>query len=318
VFEAAGGYAVSTKTSATCTNGSTKRELRLESAQESHGNRGFRANRSGKKPDFHPAGDFYSNLCRKKPFFDLAKENLAYYDHLLDVNRERYKAGAIAQVDLDRLELQRVTYESDLQTAEVNLRTAKIQLLMLLDDRTPWSNSTSPGRSIFLRKLFRWTRFARARWDNRPDLKAALQAVDKARTDHQLAVANGSTDPTFGAWYTYNPSFNNPFDHQTVGASVSIPLRIFDRNQGEKKRTELDIGRNERLTEATRAQVFGDVDSAYATVSSTADAAAAVQKIAICNKPRGYGRTIAFFLTARRRVPARFSECAGRYTAASR
>jgi len=42
-----------------------------------------------------------------------------------------------AQVDLDRLELQRVQYESDLQTAEVNLRTAKIQLLMLLNDRTP-------------------------------------------------------------------------------------------------------------------------------------------------------------------------------------
>jgi len=85
----------------------------------------------------------------------------------------------------------------------------------------------------------------------------------------RLAVANGSTDPTFSAWYTYNPSFNNPFDHQTLGASVSIPLRIFDRNQGEKLRTQLDIDRNEKLMEATRAQVFADVDSAYATVDST-------------------------------------------------
>ena len=105
--------------------------------------------------------------------------------------------------------------------------------------------------------------------DTRPDLKAAVEAIDKAQTDHKLAVANGSTDPTFSAWYTYNPSFNNPFAHQTVGANVSIPLRIFDRNQGEKKRTELDIDRNEKLMEATRAQVFSDVDSAYATVNST-------------------------------------------------
>ena len=52
---------------------------------------------------------------------------------MLDVNRDRYKAGAIAQVDLKRLELQRVQYLSDLQTAEVNLRIAKIQLLMLLE-----------------------------------------------------------------------------------------------------------------------------------------------------------------------------------------
>jgi cobalt-zinc-cadmium efflux system outer membrane protein len=71
-----------------------------------------------------------------------------------------------------------------------------------------------------------------------------------------------------GAWYTYNPSFNNPNAHQTLGLSVSIPLRIFDRNQGEKQRTQLDIGRNQQLTDATRAQIFSDVDSAYTLVNS--------------------------------------------------
>jgi cobalt-zinc-cadmium efflux system outer membrane protein len=50
---------------------------------------------------------------------------------------------------------------------------------------------------------------------------------------------------------------------------VGIPLRIFDRNQGEKLRTRLDVGRNERLRAATEAQVFSDVDSAYATLNST-------------------------------------------------
>jgi cobalt-zinc-cadmium efflux system outer membrane protein len=100
-------------------------------------------------------------------------------------------------------------------------------------------------------------------------LKAALQSIEKAKTDHRLAIANGSTDPTLSAWWTYNPSFNNPFAHQTLGASVSIPLRIFDRNQGEKLRTQLEIDRDEKLMEATRAQVFSDVDSAYATVTSS-------------------------------------------------
>src|SRR5262249_30436227 len=52
------------------------------------------------------------------------------------------------------------------------------------------------------------------------------------------------------------------------GVSVTIPLRIFDRNQGEKARTKLDIKRNEQLVEATRAKVFSDVDSAYATLQS--------------------------------------------------
>ena len=52
------------------------------------------------------------------------------------------------------------------------------------------------------------------------------------------------------------------------GISVSIPLRIFDRNQGEKARTQIDIGRNERVRDSTEAQVFSDVDSAYVTLVS--------------------------------------------------
>src|SRR5258708_864383 len=211
----------------------------------------------------------FIQTLQENAVLNLAKENLAYYDHLLGVNRERYKAGAIAQVDLDRLELQRVTYESDLQTAEVNLRTAKIQLLTLLNDRTPLEQFSIAGPFDFSTQIAPLDEVRQAALDTRPDLQAALQSIEKARTDHKLAVANGSTDPTFGAWYTYNPSFNNPFAHQTVGASVSVPLRIFDRNQGEKKRTELDINRSERLTEAARAQVFSDVDSAHATVQST-------------------------------------------------
>ena len=185
------------------------------------------------------------------------------------MNRERYKAGAIAQVDLDRLELQRVQYESDLQTADVNLRTAKIQLLALLNDRTPVEQFDVTGPYDFSTQIASLDEVRQMALRARPDLRAAVQAIDKAQTDHKLAVANGSTDPNLSAWYTYNPSFNNPFDHQTVGVGVSIPLRIFDRNQGEKKRTELDIDRNEKLMEATRTQVFSDVDSAYATVTST-------------------------------------------------
>ena len=99
----------------------------------------------------------------------------------------------------------------------------------------------------------------------RPDLKAAAETVDQARTNYRLAVANGSTDPTFGFDIGRNP----PSLTQYIGFSVSIPLRIFDKNQGEKARTAVDIRRNQRLLEANQAQVFSDVDSAYATVNNT-------------------------------------------------
>jgi len=240
-----------------------KRELRLESAQKATGIAVSGQADLERTLIFDLRMAFIQTL-QEKAVLVLAKENLTYYDHVLDVNRDRYKAGAIAQVDLDRLELQRVQYESDLQTAEVNLRTAKIQLLALLNDRTPVEQFDVTGPFDFSHQITPLDDVRQRALDTRPDLRAALESLDKAKTDHRLAVANGSTDPTFG----FDVGRNPPID-QYIGFSVSIPLRIFDRNQGEKLRTQLDIDRSEKLMEAARAQVFSDVDSAYATVTST-------------------------------------------------
>jgi cobalt-zinc-cadmium efflux system outer membrane protein len=245
-----------------------KRELRLESAKQGTGIAVSGQADLERTLVFTLRMAFVQTL-QEKAIYDLAKENLVYYDHVLEVNRERYKAGGIAQVDLDRLELQRVQYESDLQIAEESLETAKIELLMLLNDRTPVDQFDVTGPFDFSRQIAPLEEVRHEALDNRPDLRAAMQSIDKARTDHKLAVANGSTDPTLSAWYTHNSSNNNPFGINTIGASVTIPLRIFDRNQGEKLRTQLDIDRSAKLADAAKAQVFSDVDSAYATVTST-------------------------------------------------
>jgi cobalt-zinc-cadmium efflux system outer membrane protein len=239
-----------------------KRELRLASAKEAteiaESNQAdlVRTLRSTLRSAF-------VQTLQAKAVLRLARENLAYWDKLLGVSRDRYKAGDIAQIDLDRLELQRVQFESDVLTAEVNVRTAKIQLLMLLNDRTPIDQFDTTGPYDFTDNILPLDEFRRMALETRPDLKAAVQSVEKAKTDHTLAVANGSTDPTFGTDFAHNPPIQ-----VYVGFSVTIPLRIFDRNQGEKLRTQLDIAHNEKLRDATRAQVFSDVDSAYATLNS--------------------------------------------------
>ena len=245
-----------------------KRELRLESQKKATTIAVSAHDDLERTLLFGLRGAFVSTLQAKK-VLQLAKDDLAYWDHVLDISRTRFKAGDIAQIDLDRLELQRVTFESEVETADVNLRTAKIALLTLLDDRTPIEKYDVSGTYDFAELPMSQEEFRKIAMENRPDLRAALEAVDKAQTDHRLAVANGSTDPTFGVWVTpYNGSFNNPNARTTLGASVSIPLRIFDKNQGEKLRTKIDIKRDERLHEAAEAQVFSDVDSGYATVDS--------------------------------------------------
>ena len=249
-----------------------KRELRLESARKGTQIAVSTQDDLERTLLFAVRGAFVSTL-QAKAVLQVAKDNLAYYDHVLDISRQRFKVGDIAQIDLDRLELQRVQYESDYQTAEVNLRTSKIALLTLLNDRTPVEQFDVTGSFDFSEPPLTRDEVRKIALDARPDLRAAIQAVDKAQTDYKLAVANGSTDPTFSGWWTHNGSFNfSPgpvFGRHTLGASVSVPLRIFDRNQGEKLRTKLDITRNERLRDAAEALVFSDVDSGYATVDST-------------------------------------------------
>jgi len=244
-----------------------KRELRLESAQQ-----GTRITQSQhedlqRNMIFALRAAFVGTL-QAKYILDLAKADLEYYDKIIGISRAMFKAGAIGQIDLDRIELLRVQYESEIENATVNLRTAKIQLLQMLDDRTPVDQFDVTGPFDFSDALQPLNTYRDAALAARPDLHAALQTIQQSQTNHKLAVANGSTDPTYAGWFTNNSSTNNPNGPQTLGAGVSIPLRIFDRNQGEKKRTLIDIDRSRQASEATRAQVFSDVDTAYELVRS--------------------------------------------------
>ena len=239
-----------------------KRELRLESARKTTDIAASTYADQARTLLFNLRNAFVQVL-QAKAVQQNARENLTYWDKELDVNRRRLAAGDLAQVDLDRLELQRVQFESDLETALVNLRTAKIQVLALLNDRMPIDRFDLTGRYDFVDQMDPLEQFRNAASESRPDLKEAAQNVELAKANHQLAIANGSTDPTFSVDFGRNPPV--PF---YLGASVSIPLRIFDRNQGEKARTAVDIRRSEEARDATRAQVFADVDSAYYTVQS--------------------------------------------------
>ncbi len=212
----------------------------------------------------------FIQVLQQKAILALARDNLTYYDRVLDVSKERFRVGDIAKVELDRLQLQRVTYESDLQTAAVNLRTAKIQLLMLMNDRTPVDQFDVTGPFDFSEAFAPLTDLRQTALETRPDLKAAAQSIEQARSAHQLAKANASTDPTVSLDGGRLPQTSGgAYGYGYVGFSVSIPLRIFDRNQGEILRTNLDITRNERLLAATEAQLYSDVDSAYAVITST-------------------------------------------------
>ena len=244
-----------------------KRELRTEAAKDTTLVTADNHEDLKRNLEFNLRSSFIQTL-QAKATLTLAKADLEYYDKIIEISRVRFKDGDIAQIDLDRVELQRVQYESELQTAMVNMRTAKIQLLMMLNDRTPVEQFDVDGTFDFSPDLSDVEKFRQEALDARPDLKAAVDQIEQSRASHKLAVANGSTDPTFAAFYTYDGSYNNPDAVNALGLSVTVPLRIFDRNQGEKKRTLIDVDKSQQLTEQRRAQVYSDVDSAHAQLAN--------------------------------------------------
>ena len=206
--------------------------------------------------------DTYIRVLQNKAILELALENVAAYDKVIEVNRERMRAGDIAKIDLTRVELGKVQFESDVTNAKVALRTAKIWMLSLLNEPIPVDQFDVNGLfadAVLIPSLDELRVKALA---SRPDLRSAANAIEKAKNDNKLAWANGSADPIVMGDYTrVGPS-------NTVGVGVSVPLRIFDKNQGEKERTKLEIERLEKLKRAIEVIATRDVDSAYTAVES--------------------------------------------------
>ncbi len=240
-----------------------KRDLRLEAAQKAT-KVAVSTHADLERTLLFTLRNAFVQALQAKAFFDIAKQNLDYWDKEIQINRDRFKAGDLAKVDLSRITLQRAQYQSDYVNAQVNLRTAKISLLMLMNDRTPVEKFDIAGSYDFQDQLMPLAEFRQIALDTRPDLKAAVETVDEAKTNSKLAIANGASDPTFGFDIGRNPPLPS-----YIGFSVSLPLRIFDKNQGEKLRTKLDIDRADKARIAAEAQVLSDVDSAHATVAST-------------------------------------------------
>lgn len=240
-----------------------KRELRLADAQAATAI-AVSTQADLERTMLYSLRDAFNRVLLAKAILQVADENLQYYDKEIEINRQRLNAGDMARVDFQRVELQRTQYESDLANAAVNLRTAKIDLLQYLHTPIPVDKLDLSGKFDYDELSASLPQLRDMAVAQRPDLKEAQEGLERAQTDYKLAVANGTADPTWSVDVGRQPPLTF-----YAGISVSIPLRIFDRNQGEKLHTKIDISRNRQLVDAQTDTVFHDVDSAYATVQST-------------------------------------------------
>ena len=199
----------------------------------------------------------FTNLVLAKATLKLAQDNLKDYRHVLQINHDRYDAGDIGKLDYERLDLQLAQFESDESSAEMNLVQASDQLQTLMGIVQPGRSFDVVGDIVPPPVATTLTDLEQKALAARPDYQAAQAAVRIADANVKLAYANGTTDPTLEGEYDRAGTYNS------AGFSVNIPLRIFDRNQGNKDTTKYLAQANRFSQVAAQNQVYSDVDQAW-------------------------------------------------------
>jgi len=187
----------------------------------------------------------------------LAEENLKTLDETERLQRVRVSKGDLAPLELTRIEVQRFAFERDAADARAALETAKIALRTAAGSEGFAKDFEVDGNLEFRDILLDHEALVRQALASRPDLRAAETDQERAKADHALARAN--------AWWDIAPQieYQRIGPDNTVGVGISMPLRIFDRNQGEIARTRSEIERVAAVRRATELQVLNDVNTDF-------------------------------------------------------
>ena len=199
----------------------------------------------------------FTQMLIAKEALELATATLKDFRHEVDISNDRYKAGDLGKLDYERLDLQLGSFESDESNDIVTLQQASAQLQTLMGIDVPKPDFDITGDIVPPAIAESQDDLVQAALISRPDYVAAKYAVTAAEANAKLAIANGTADPTLEA------EFDKSGTENSAGFSVNIPLRFFDRNQGNKQtaRFQADAAHFSEL--AARNQVVSDVQQAW-------------------------------------------------------
>jgi outer membrane protein, heavy metal efflux system len=199
----------------------------------------------------------FTSMLVAKEALELSTASLKDFQHEVDIANDRYQAGDLGKLDYERLDLQLGSFESDESNDIVTLQQASAQLQTLMGIDAPKPDFDITGDVVPPIIAQTEDQLTQAALANRPDFQAAKFAVTAAEANAKLAIANGTTDPTLEAEYDRSGTENS------AGFSVNIPLRIFDRNQGNKQTARFQADAAAFTATAARNQVVSDVVQAW-------------------------------------------------------
>jgi cobalt-zinc-cadmium efflux system outer membrane protein len=205
----------------------------------------------------------FINVLLAKSTLDLAVENLKNFDNVVQVNRERMRAGDLAESEFYKISLQKLQFEQDLSSAQIGEVQAKAALRQNVGYENLTDDFDVVGDLAYTKYSITLDGLKRDALVGRPDLLAAQAGVELARHTQDLAFANRARDITGGLEYDRAGSLNG------IGFSVSVDLPFHDRNQGNIAHAKVAIAQAAETHEFARSTVLTDVVNAYATFQTS-------------------------------------------------
>ena len=192
----------------------------------------------------------------------LGLQDLKSFQSTVDISERQYKVGGLSENDYLMIKLQLLQFQSDVEQAQLAKVQALSDLRQLLGYESVSSDYDVAASFEYQPVKVNLEDMQLKALQNRPDLRAAQQGVTAARSQLQLQKANGKQDVTVSGNYSHVNGIN--------GATVlfSVPLAIFNRNQGEIARAGYAVNQAQELEAAASGQVLDDVRDAYEGLQS--------------------------------------------------
>ena len=204
----------------------------------------------------------FVDLLLAESTLEFAQQDLDSFQKTVDISKERFRAGDMSEGDFLKINLQLLQFQSDVNAAKLARLQSLAALRQLLGFETVPDDYDVQGTLDYQPVHADLNGLKNVAALNRPDLRAAQLAVTAAESQYALQKANGKMDITG----TFNYS-------HTAGASsgsffYSMPLPIFNRNQGEIARAQYAITQAQQQAGETTQQVSTDVVTAFANLQT--------------------------------------------------
>ncbi len=208
-------------------------------------------------------GQAFVNVLLAKSSFELAEADLKNFSNVVEVNRERVRAGDLAESDFLKITLQQLQFEQDLSSAGVSLAQAKAALRQNLGFEALAEEFDVDGDLTYTKYAVSLEELKSVALASRPDFLAAQGGVKLAQDTETLAYGNRARDVTGEVEY------DRAGDFSAVGFGFSIELPFHDRNQGNIAHSKVAVVQANETEAQARTTVLTDVVNAVAAFQAS-------------------------------------------------